>query len=415
MGLETGTYISDLVATNPAAGDLRSEGDDHLRLIKAAIKATFPNLNGAVTGTPAQLNALLAGEVAELNVSSAATVNLGGQTSRKLRVTGSTGITSFGATYVGPFVVRFESVLTITHNATTLICPGGVDYVTTAGEAVIISPKASVSGTADGWIVVAIPKATAAIPGKVELATDAETITGTDAERAVTPAGGKAAYAALAGSSTQDFAARKLVQAAGADIVSAATIDLSAATGSTVRVTGTTATSAVTMSTGQWGLVVADGAWPLTYHATTNKINTGGVDYTLSAGDMVLYSKDLSGVVHGNIIKADGTSIVATAPTIYDSGDIAITINSATPYAHGLGAFPKVVSYYIHCTTAEHGYSPGDYVEQTLTSATNFAAKIDSTNITLVVGGTLQVLHYTTQAQLNITPANWKIVISARL
>lgn len=43
MGLESATYINDLVSSNPAATDLRGQGDDHLRLIKAAVKATFPN------------------------------------------------------------------------------------------------------------------------------------------------------------------------------------------------------------------------------------------------------------------------------------------------------------------------------------------------------------------------------------
>ena len=48
MGLETATYINDLVSTNPVGGtDPKSQGDDHIRLIKAAIKATFPNLSGA--------------------------------------------------------------------------------------------------------------------------------------------------------------------------------------------------------------------------------------------------------------------------------------------------------------------------------------------------------------------------------
>lgn len=43
MGLETATYIDDLVATNPLATDGVSQGDDHLRLLKAVTKATFPN------------------------------------------------------------------------------------------------------------------------------------------------------------------------------------------------------------------------------------------------------------------------------------------------------------------------------------------------------------------------------------
>lgn len=56
MALESGTYISDLVATNPAASDSRSQGDDHLRLIKSTVKNTFPNVAGAVTPTHTELN-----------------------------------------------------------------------------------------------------------------------------------------------------------------------------------------------------------------------------------------------------------------------------------------------------------------------------------------------------------------------
>lgn len=58
MALETGTYIDDLVATNPVSGDPKSEGDDHIRLLKSTIKATFPNVTGEVTPTHTELNRL---------------------------------------------------------------------------------------------------------------------------------------------------------------------------------------------------------------------------------------------------------------------------------------------------------------------------------------------------------------------
>lgn len=57
MALETGTYISDLVSTNPVGTDTLDKADDHLRLIKSTVKATFPNITGPVTLTQAQLNA----------------------------------------------------------------------------------------------------------------------------------------------------------------------------------------------------------------------------------------------------------------------------------------------------------------------------------------------------------------------
>lgn len=58
MALETATYINELDAANPTASDPKSQGDDHLRLIKAAVKATFPNVSGAVSPTHIEFNYL---------------------------------------------------------------------------------------------------------------------------------------------------------------------------------------------------------------------------------------------------------------------------------------------------------------------------------------------------------------------
>lgn len=56
-GLESPcSFISDLVSTNPLSSDLASTSDDHLRCIKAAVKASFPNVNGAVSATDEQLS-----------------------------------------------------------------------------------------------------------------------------------------------------------------------------------------------------------------------------------------------------------------------------------------------------------------------------------------------------------------------
>lgn len=80
MTVETATFISDLNATYPASTDAKAEGDNHLRLLKSTIKATFPNINAAVTPTAAELNKL-----AGLGALSGA--NTGDQTS----VSGSSG------------------------------------------------------------------------------------------------------------------------------------------------------------------------------------------------------------------------------------------------------------------------------------------------------------------------------------
>jgi len=56
VALETGTYISDLVAANPPNSDQKAQGAGHFRLLKSTIKATFPNITGAVTPTHTLLN-----------------------------------------------------------------------------------------------------------------------------------------------------------------------------------------------------------------------------------------------------------------------------------------------------------------------------------------------------------------------
>ena len=58
MGLESASYISELVDTNPVVGDPVGEGDDHLRLIKTVLQTQFSGLSGttAVTTSEAELN-----------------------------------------------------------------------------------------------------------------------------------------------------------------------------------------------------------------------------------------------------------------------------------------------------------------------------------------------------------------------
>ncbi len=76
MGLETGTYIDSLNSSNPTASDAVSQGDDHLRLIKSTVKATFPNISNAVTATHTELNLLdgVTANTTELNYVDVATL-----------------------------------------------------------------------------------------------------------------------------------------------------------------------------------------------------------------------------------------------------------------------------------------------------------------------------------------------------
>lgn len=65
MSLETATYIHQLNPTNPSGSDKIKDGDDHIRMIKAALKATFPGITGPLDPgiTPAYLLSLSGGGV----------------------------------------------------------------------------------------------------------------------------------------------------------------------------------------------------------------------------------------------------------------------------------------------------------------------------------------------------------------
>ena len=98
--------------------------------------------------------------------------------------------------------------------------------------------------------------------------------------------------------------------AAGQDIASATAVDLTAATGNVVVITGTITSTSLTMTKGQQMTLIAAAAWPLTHHATTMNI-TGGVDFTCAAGDRLHVVKDDDDVIRVSPLKQDGTSVVA--------------------------------------------------------------------------------------------------------
>ena len=92
-------------------------------------------------------------------------------------------------------------------------------------------------------------------------------------------------------------------------IASATTVDLTTATGNVAVITGTTTTTAFTMTKGQQMVLIAAAAWPMTFNATTCNIN-GGASYTCAAGDRIYITKDDDDVIRVSVTKQDGTSVV---------------------------------------------------------------------------------------------------------
>jgi hypothetical protein len=116
---------------------------------------------------------------------------------------------------------------------------------------------------------------------------------------------------------------------ASVDVASATTLDLdaAAANSATLRITGTTATTGITLADGQQRLLRAAAAWPITHSASL--ICPGGVSYTCAAGDLILAIGEAAGVVRLAIWKADGTAVVSS--TSAKVNDFRLTLTTAAP------------------------------------------------------------------------------------
>lgn len=132
MGLETATYVQDLTEANPLSNDKRHQGDDHIRLIKDVLKATFPSASKP-----------LYPDAAKVTVASAATADVLGAASDYVEVSGSTTISSFGTGTHRRKLVRFTGAPLIEHDATTLILPEAADFQARAGDVMYIESDGS--------------------------------------------------------------------------------------------------------------------------------------------------------------------------------------------------------------------------------------------------------------------------------
>lgn len=58
MALESATFINQLVTTNPEISDAYSTADDHIRLVKAALRNSFVDVGSEVSASAGEFNYL---------------------------------------------------------------------------------------------------------------------------------------------------------------------------------------------------------------------------------------------------------------------------------------------------------------------------------------------------------------------
>lgn len=210
------------------------------------------------------------------DIASAATIDLSIASGNFVHITGTTSITGITLDVGAERTVVFDGILTLTHNAASLMLPGGQNIVTAAGD------RAIIRGESIGNVrVIDYIRASSAIQN----------------------------------------------QAKGADIASAATVSLDAATGDFVHITGTTTITAITLASGKEATVVFDGALTLTHNATT-LILPGAANITTAAGDRATFRGDGSGNVRCiHYTKASGLAVVVAGTSVGDHEVVVTTGN----------------------------------------------------------------------------------------
>jgi Protein of unknown function (DUF2793) len=123
--------------------ELGLTGDDDLRLKVSADGGTWREALRIDRGTGG-----LDLAAAEASTAIAATVDLGGLAALKVALTGAGTVTSFGTGPNRVRLLRFTGAATLTHNAASLVLPGGANLVTAAGDTAL-----AVSDAAGNWRV----------------------------------------------------------------------------------------------------------------------------------------------------------------------------------------------------------------------------------------------------------------------
>lgn len=131
-----------LVLASGASAIIFSDGTNYQTVLVPIASETVPGLVERATDTEAAAGSdttryITSAQLMEsrVDVASATTTDIGAAASNFVRITGTTTITSLGTAAAGVWRdVTFAGALTLTHNATSLLIPGGANVTTAAND-----------------------------------------------------------------------------------------------------------------------------------------------------------------------------------------------------------------------------------------------------------------------------------------
>lgn len=279
-------------------------------------------------------------------------------------VTGNTGIAALwaGEPAGTEIELRFAAALTLTHNATSFVLPGGVNISAAAGDIARFRCEGG-----DNWRCVSGPPGW--FGGGTGLSIPVSVKTGSYAMQ-VADKGGELIF-------TTAGATLSLLAAA------------SAGNGATLVIRNAATSGDVTID--------PNGSETLDGLATR----------ALRPGDRV-------------VIRCDGAVWATVAGEYsYTTAELSIAAATGSTDAHGLGGVPDRIKTIIRCKTADLGHAVGDEIEVAYTfyngyESNNVQVFANATNLRSVQGATKWwIAHATTGVVTAMPAANWKLVIKA--
>lgn len=300
------------------------------------------------------------------DIASASTLSLPAAGGGVFNVTGTTGITGISSAQGGRTIkLKFASSLTITHNATSMVLPGGVSITTRAGDIAEFTNESAADASGSNWRLTDYLRNLDPIETPSSAKTASYTVAATDR-------GGFIRFSGLS-----------------ADV----TLTLPAVSG----LAGFTVTFANT-----------DGTYGLTVDANSSETIDGFTTRKTFGSDPVT-------------LFCDGSAWYTMGGTwLYFSGNQTITSAGALTLAHGLGVIPRHIWCELQCTTTNANYSVSDIIPIGTTDADGARSGVsivpDATNLNIRFGDQASVFtapNKTTGAQAGLTNTSWRFRVYA--